>query len=296
MRRLVFVVVVLAVLAGGAFLALTAPRGVDLSRFAGLTPDPAHGETVFWTSGCASCHAAAGSKGEAAKLLTGGQAFATAFGTFIAPNISPDPDHGIGGWDLPTFANAVMAGVTPEGEHEYPAMPFAAYARMAPQDLVDLKAFIDTLPASAQDNPDHDLGFPFNQRLVLGGWKFLYGNRDWVIGGDLTPSQDRGRYIVEAMAHCGECHTPRNALGGLDTGRWLAGAAMPDGKGKVPNITPARLDWSDKDIETYLTTGATPDFDFAGGAMAEVVDNFSHLPAEDVQAVVAYLRLVKPVP
>jgi mono/diheme cytochrome c family protein len=289
-------ILALALVGFGVLKLLLAPEPRRAEEFAGLTPDPAHGEQVFWASGCASCHAAAGSKGDAALVLSGGQTFATAFGTFVAPNISPDPKAGIGGWDVLTFANAVMAGVRPDGQHEFPSMPYAAYAKMQPQDLVDLKAFMDGLPPSAQENPGHQLSFPFNQRMAIGAWKFLYFKPDWVIAGNLSPEATRGRYIVEALAHCGECHTPRNALGGLDRTRWLAGAPMPDGKGKVPNITPARLTWSDKDVFTYLTTGATPEFDFAGGAMAEVVTNFSHLSEADVNAVVAYLRAVPAVP
>jgi mono/diheme cytochrome c family protein len=296
MRRLLVILVGLAVLGFGAFYVITAPRPRDAAEFAGLTPDAAAGEAVFWTAGCAACHAAPGAKAEARLVLAGGQAFPTTFGTFIAPNISPDPKAGIGGWDVLTFANAVMAGITHSGAHEYPAMPFSAYAKMTPHDLVNLKAFMDALPASAQENPGHDLGFPFNIRLSLGGWKFLFGGTDWVVTGDLTPQQTRGRYLVEALAHCGECHTPRNALGGLDTSKWLAGAPMPDGKGKVPNITPAKLTWSGKEIFAYLTTGATPDFDFVGGAMAEVVDNMTHLPEADVLAIAAYLTAVPPSP
>jgi mono/diheme cytochrome c family protein len=295
MRRILLVLVALAVVGFGAFYLITAPKSRSAAEFAGLTPDAAKGEAVFWAAGCAACHAAPGSKGEALLVLAGGQSFPTAFGTFIAPNISPHPQAGIGGWDVLTFANAVMAGVTPEGAHEYPAMPFTAYAHMDPQDLVNLKAFMDTLPASAQENPDHQLGFPFNIRLSLGGWKFLFGTSDWVMNGDLTPEQQRGRYIVEALAHCGECHTPRNALGGLETSKWLGGAAMPDGKGKVPNITPGKLTWSKEDIFTYLTTGATPEFDFVGGAMSEVVNDLARLPEADVWAVVAYLKSVPPV-
>ena len=300
MRRLLLVLVALAVVGFGAFYFVTAPKSRDAAEFSGLSPDAAKGEAVFWASGCAACHAAPGSKGDALLVLAGGQSFPTGFGTFIAPNISPDPKAGIGGWDVLTFANAVMAGRTPEGAHEYPAMPYTAYAHMVPQDLVNLKAFMDTLPASAQENPDHQLSFPFNIRLSLGGWKFLFAKPGWVMPrdqtADLTPEQTRGRYLAEALAHCGECHTPRNALGGLDTAKWLAGAPMPDGKGKVPNITPGKLDWSDKDIFVYLTTGATPDFDFVGGAMTEVVNNLSHLPEADVKAVVAYLKAVPAVP
>ncbi len=296
MRRLILVLVALAVPGLGGFYVLTAPQPVDINRFAGLTPDARHGEQVFWAAGCASCHAAPGASGEAALVLSGGRSLATAFGTFIAPNISPDPQAGIGGWDLPDFANAVMAGITPQGAHEYPSMPYAAYAKMQPQDLVDLKAFMDGLPPSAQENPDHRLALPFRLRLLLGGWKFLYFRQMWAMDGEMSVAEDRGRYLAEALAHCGECHTPRNALGGLDMSKWLAGAPMPDGKGKVPNITPASLTWSEKEIFTYLTTGATPDFDFAAGAMAEVVTNLSHLPAADVQAIVAYLKSVPPRP
>jgi mono/diheme cytochrome c family protein len=296
MRRLLLVLVALAVVGFGAFYVITAPKSRSAAEFAGLTPDAAKGEAVFWASGCAACHAAPGSKGDALLVLAGGQSFPTTFGTFIAPNISPDPKAGIGSWDVVTFANAVMAGRTPQGAHEYPAMPYTAYAHMDPQDLVNLKAFMDTLPASAQVNPEHSLSFPYNIRLSLGGWKFLFAKSGWVLNGDLTPEQTRGRYIVEALAHCGECHTPRNALGGLDTSKWLAGAPMPDGKGKVPNITPGKLDWSEKDIFVYLSTGATPDFDFAGGAMAEVVTNLSHLPEQDVKDIVAYLKAVPAVP
>ena len=295
MRRLLFIVVALAALAIfglAVFVTITAPHPLAPGEFAGLTGDAARGDQVFWAGGCASCHAAKGAKGDAALVLTGGQSFVTTFGNFVAPNISTDRRVGIGGWDVPTFANAVMAGVTPAGTHEYPAMPYAAYARMAPQDLVDLKAFMDTLPASSQVNPGHALGFPFNQRLALGGWKFLFFKPNFVVTGDLTPKQARGRYLSEALAHCGECHTPRNLFGGVQPSKWLAGAAMPDGKGKVPNITPAKLTWTDKEIVTYLTTGATPEFDFAGGATAEVVSNLARLPQTDVEAIAAYLKTV----
>ncbi len=115
---------------------------------------------------------------------------------------------------------------------------------MAPQDVADLKAFMDALPASATPSQPHEIGFPFNIRRALGLWKLLFLSQDWVITGDLSAEETRGRHLVEALAHCGECHTPRNALGGLQRARWLAGAALPDGKGKTPNITPARLDWS----------------------------------------------------
>ena len=192
----------------------------------------------------------------------------------------------------------VQDGVSPEGRHSYPAMPYTAYNKMLKQDVVDLKAFMDTLPPSAIPSKDHAVGFPFNIRRSLGGWKFLFGGSGWVMpdSAATTPELQRGRYIVEALAHCGECHTPRNLLGGLDKSRWLAGAPLPDGPGRVPNVTPGKLDWSDKDILSYLTTGFTPSFDVAGGSMAHVVMNMGKLPESDVAAVVAYLKAVPAIP
>lgn len=283
-------------IAGGAFgWYLTAPVQRPTEALAGLTGDKGHGETIFWAAGCASCHMAPDAKGSDQLVLSGGKAFQTAFGTFYAPNISTDPAEGIGGWSTATFAHAVQDGILPNGAHEYPAMPYVAYAKMAPQDLVDLKAFMDTLPASAVPNTPHGVGFPFSIRRALGGWKLLFGGTGYVLTGDLSPEVTRGRYLAEGLAHCGECHTPRNPLGGLDKSRWLAGAATPDGKGKVPNITPGALTWTGEEIFTYLTTGFTPEYDAVGGEMAHVVDNMGHLPESDVRAIVAYLQAVKPV-
>ena len=151
------------------------------------------------------------------------------------------------------------------------------------------------LPASATPSQPHQVGFPFTIRRGLGLWKLLFGGTGYVLTGDLAPDVTRGRYIAEALAHCGECHTPRNALGGLQKTRWLGGGVLADGKGKVPNITPGKFDWSADGIFTYLTQGQTPAFDFVGGAMAHVVDNMGHLPESDVRAVVAYIKAVPPV-
>lgn len=274
---------------------LSAPRPLPDGATAGLVGEATRGEAVFHAAGCASCHMAPGSTGAAQLVLAGGQNFPSAFGTFVAPNISPS-EAGIGGWTLAQFANAVQRGVSPEGSHYFPAFPYAAYARMELQDLADLKAFMDGLPASDAPSLPHDLGFPFNIRRSLGLWKLLFLPKDWVIAGDLTPQETRGRYLAEALAHCGECHTPRNLLGGLDTGRWLAGGPNPSGQGTIPNITPAKLTWSEEEIVAYLTTGFTPEFDSVGGHMAHVVENFARLPESEAAAVAAYLKRVPPTP
>ena len=288
----------LGVLAAGAAFWLALPKPLPESAVAGLTGDVARGERVFWATGCASCHMAQGAKDEAQLVLSGGQRFASPFGTFLAPNISQDATAGIGDWTLLDLANALTRGVSRQGEHLYPALPYASYAKMQLQDVADLHAFLKTLPADPTPSQPHEIGFPFNIRMSLGGWKLLFLRDNWAVPGNLTPTEDRGRYIVEAMAHCGECHTPRNVLGGMQLSRWLGGAADPSdpaGQARVPNITPARLGWSEGEIAYYLTTGFTPEFDSVGGHMAHVVENFARLPEEDVTAVAAYLKRVAPV-
>ncbi len=275
---------------------LTAPKVPSLKDYSALTGDAGRGAMVFAAAGCASCHMAAGAQGEAQLVLSGGQKFQSDFGTFIAPNISTDPTFGIGGWTTADFAVAVRDGVSPKGEHYFPAMPYTAYAKMTDQDLVDLKVYMDALPATTEPSPAHEVSFPFNIRRSIGGWKILFMRDDWVINGVLAPEQTRGRYIAEALAHCGECHTPRNLLGGLDSDLWLSGAPNPSGKGEVPNITPGVLKWRAADVVEYLTSGFTPEFDSVGGHMAHVVENMAKLPKSDREAVAAYLKLVTPLP
>ena len=293
MKRIILGLCLAAVIGAGLFLVITRPTRVDPAAIAGLTGDATRGEQVFWAGGCAACHAADKASGDARLVLSGGKRFATDFGTFIAPNISPDPTHGIGGWTTHDLANAMLHGTSPKSEHYYPAFPYASYVRVSLQDVTDLKAFIDTLPPSDRSNEPHDVGFPFNIRLALGGWKFLFLNDIPAIpAADLTPAELRGQYLVEGLGHCGECHTPRNALGGRVMSRWLAGGPNPDGEGKIPNITPSKLAWSEADIAEYLSSGFTPEFDSVGGSMAEVVTNMAHLPAEDRTAIAAYLKKV----
>jgi mono/diheme cytochrome c family protein len=284
--------VLLAVIGAAGLWWMARPKALAAAEVAGLTGDAARGETVFWAAGCASCHMAPGARGEAQLVLTGGQRFASDFGTFVAPNISQDPTHGIGGWSLLDLANALKRGVSPEGEHYYPSLPYASYAKMRLQDVADLHAFLQTLPADATPSAPHELAFPFSRREAVGLWKILYLRGGWALAGNVTPTVDRGRYIAEALAHCGECHTPRTALGGMDTGRWLTGAPDPAGQGRIPNITPAALGWTAGDIVQYLTTGFTPEYDSVGGHMAHVVANMARLPESDRQAVAEYLLAV----
>ncbi len=284
--------IVLGLVAAGGLYVMARPKPLAAAAVANLTGDAAKGELVFWAAGCASCHMADKAEGEAQLVLSGGQRFPSDFGTFVAPNISQDPEHGIGSWELLDLANAITRGVSPEGEHYYPALPYGSYAKMEMQDVADLYAFMKTLPADPTPSAAHELGFPFNIRQTIGGWKLLFLKDDWVLPGNLTPTAARGRYIAEAMAHCGECHTPRNLLGGMDTARWLAGAPNPSGDGRIPNVTPGKLGWTAADIVQYLTTGFTPEYDSVGGHMAHVVENMARLPETDRQAVAEYLLAV----
>ena len=282
-------VLVVIGLAAGWFL--TRPQPLADDALDGLTGDAARGTLVFAAAGCASCHAAENGPSD---LLAGGKRFASDFGTFVAPNISSDREHGVGGWTDQELASAIMAGVGRDGAHLFPAFPYTAYAKAAPQDVADLIAYLRTLPASDQPSQAHEVGFPFNLRSGVGVWKLLYADSDWVMPA-ATAAQTRGRYLVEALGHCAECHTPRDMLGGLETDRWMGGAPNPSGEGRIPNITPAALDWSEDEIAAYLQTGFTPEFDSAGGSMAAVIRNTSQLTDDDRAAIAAYLVALPPV-
>ncbi len=296
MTRAFFLLFALGLVGLATFWMVTTPVRLSEDVFAGLSGEAGRGEAVFHAAGCASCHMAPGASGEAELVLVGGQEIKSDFGTFLAPNITPDRVHGIGAWSLADLGNALLHGVSPDGAHYYPALPYWSYERMELQDVADLYVFLKTLSPDATPSQPHKVGFPFSVRRLVGGWKFLNMQPDFVIQGNLSLAEERGRYISEALAHCGECHTPRDALGGLDTSRWLGGAPNPSGQGTIPNITPGKLAWSEDEIVEYLTSGFTPEFDSVGGHMAHVVENMARLPEEDRRAVAAYLKKVPAVP
>lgn len=280
---------VLVAVSGGIWL--TRPDRLDAAALDVPAGNVERGEAVFWAGGCASCHAAEDAEGDARLVLSGGQAFPSDFGTFRAPNVSPHPEAGIGGWAFTDFANAVQRGVAPDGSHYYPAFPYTAYALAETSDIADLWAFWQTLPPSDVASMSHEVGFPFSIRRAVGAWKWLNMPDGWTNAAE-GEAATRGRYLAEALAHCGECHTRRDALGGLDRAAWLSGAPNPSGRGTIPDITPAGLDWSEAEIAAYLTDGFTPDFDSAGGHMASVVANLARLPDGDRAAIAAYLKQV----
>jgi mono/diheme cytochrome c family protein len=297
LKSVVAGLVVLAAIGAGGGLWLTAPQPLPDAHWQALAaPDLGNGERMFNAGGCVSCHAAPGAEGDAKRVLSGGLALKSPFGTFHVPNISPDPKAGIGEWTLAEFGNAMKRGVGRNGEHLYPSFPYGSYARMKDQDIADLYGFMKTLPVSNNIAAPHELGFPFNIRLAVGGWKLLYFNdapRVELAGAD--PLVLAGQYLVEGPGHCGECHTPRNALGGFKAGKWLAGGPNPEGEGRIPDITPGSKTmgaWSTDEIAAYLETGFTPDYDSVGGSMVDVQQNMARLKAEDRAAIAAYLKAV----
>src|ERR1700754_2057369 len=288
----------LLLIAGGAALAaygwLTAPPA-RWAASAPYTPNPANGETIFNAGGCSSCHAVP-NQPERTKL-GGGLAIPSPFGTFYAPNISPDPADGIGKWSEADFVNAVMKGVSPAGTHFFPAFPYTSYAHATVQDVRDLFAYLKTLPPVSGKVRDHDLPFPFNIRRNVGIWKWLFfDDRLYIPDQSRSPSWNRGAYLVNSFGHCAECHSPRNFLGGIVTAQRFAGGPNPVGEGWVPNITPKGIgEWSQKDIAGYLENGLTPDGDSAGGSMARVIRNTSQLSPADRAAMAEYLKSLPPV-
>lgn len=258
----------------------------------------ANGKYLFTAGGCASCHAAPKSKDKT--RLPGGLAMKTPFGTFHVPNISPDKTNGIGGWTNRQFVNAVKYGVSPAGSHYYPAFPYTSYKLMKVADVLDIKAYIDSLPAVKSNVPDHELGLPFRIRRALGLWKFLFMDyAEFKPDPKLSKSLNRGAYLVNGPGHCAECHTPRNIIGGRKDANALAGGPAPEGDGKIPNITPHANGiggWSLDDIVAFLEGGMLPDGDFVGGTMVEVQENMAELKALDMQAIAAYLKSLKKIP
>jgi mono/diheme cytochrome c family protein len=271
---------------------VTGPRGVPGEIAAAMSEpgDPEAGKNVFYIAGCESCHMSPGQKDPL--RLGGGLELKTPFGSFFPPNISSDLKDGIGGWTAAEFANALMAGVSPRGEHLYPAFPYPSYRRMSVKDVRDLFAFLHTTPPISGRAPSNALKFPFSIRRAVGFWKLLYMPKiDPPLAVDPTDEEALGRYLVNAPGHCAECHSPRDFFGGIIASRRLTGGPLPDGKGKAPNITAEGLkDWSEDDIETALSTGFTPSGDVLGSAMTAVVRCLRQVPEPDLAAIARYLK------
>ena len=262
-------------------------KTTDFAHLKNLTPNLGNGEYVFIAAGCSNCHQSLGSTDELA--LAGGTAFNSTFGTIYAPNVSMSERDGIGKWTIVEFAKALKEGISPEGDHYFPAFPYTSYSKITDQDLVDLWEFWRTLPIIDGESKKHELKWPFSVRRNIGLWKLLYFSKEPRVIEDF----DRGQYLAEALLHCTECHTPRTFLGGLQKKKWMQGGKNLVSKGFIPNITTFELNWSPAEISEYLLTGFTPDYDSAGGQMALVIDNTSRLTKRDRDAIAGYIYTIK---
>ena len=255
------------------------------------------GKYLTIAGGCTGCHTDFRKKG---RPFAGGAPIVTPFGTFYPPNITAHKEHGIGKWSEDDFIRAMRGGVRPDGTHYFPTFPYTSYTNVTSDDARAIKAYLFSLPPVAQPSTPHEIRFPFSWRFLQTAWKRLFFRE-----GEFRPdpsksaSVNRGAYLSIALAHCSECHTPRNIMGGLDYDRWMAGAKDgPEGE-PVPNITPdpqTGLVWSKEEIAEYLKSGQTPEFDFAGSLMADVIaHNTGKMTDVDRAAIADYLKSLKPV-
>ena len=255
-----------------------------------LAPDTQNGEYLYFAAGCGGCHISPDAAEDSKKILSGGQKFPSSFGTFVAPNVSMHVEFGIGAWSQDDFVRAVRQGVSPDGRHYYPAFPYTSYQGMSDQDVVDLWSFWQTLPSSEQKSQVHDLPIYAKWRRPLGIWKMMFQSAPDPQMQDAELA--RGEYLVNTLGHCGECHTARNIFGARSTKNILSGAQHPNGKGRIPAIAGTTFDWNAADIAEYLKSGFTPDYDVAGGLMAEVIENTSKLSDQDRMAIANYLKVL----
>jgi mono/diheme cytochrome c family protein len=277
---------------------ITGPRRLPASELAaGYHPNVANGEVMFTAANCSGCHATPGQ--EDRTQLGGGLKLKSPFGTFVAPNISPDPKYGIGAWTEAEFANAVKRGVGRHGEHLYPAFPYSAYSLMRTSDVRDLFSYLRTLPAVARPTAPHELKFPYSLRPAVGFWKLLFFRpREFTPDPKHSVAWNRGAYLAEGPGHCAECHTPRNALGGVEAAQLYEGAPNLEAGGRfASNITPDKDgigDWSEQDIADFLKSGTDKCFNEPTG-MRDVIASTSKLSDDDLAALGAYIHALPPI-
>jgi mono/diheme cytochrome c family protein len=255
----------------------------------------ARGKYVLHAAGCITCHTEDTSD---AVPLAGGRVLRTDFGVFHSPNITPDADTGIGGWTAAQFRSAIRQGQSPDGHYYYPSFPYTSYAAMQDQDIDDLFAYLQALQPVRNEVADHELSWPYRWRSLLTPWRWLYFD-----AGFEAPHRDgedrwnRGAYLVNALGHCGECHTPRNSLGALDRSRHLGGHPGSEHVPAAPDITTAGAvgSWSRDDLLVLFQYGLDPDNDVPGGGMGAVIfDSLAVLDGDDLEAMVDYLQSLRP--
>ncbi|WP_377513404.1 c-type cytochrome [Octadecabacter sp. R77987] len=256
-----------------------------------LTGDVGRGAYLARVSGCIACHTDVEAGGAP---LAGGAGLATDFGTFYPPNLTTDPEHGIGNWVVEDFAAAIRQGISPEGAPYYPAFSYPFYGDFTDQDIADLWAAFQTVAPVAEPAHANEVAFPFDQRWGLKLWRaaFLYDPPTEPVTGK-SDQWNRGRELVNGAGHCAACHTPRNLAGGRDLASRFAGNLALPGGSSAPSIQADDLladDWTVANLAYALRTGITPSGDAFGGSMVEVVQmNTKFLTPQDLEAMATYL-------
>lgn len=283
--RWLAVIVVLALAVVG--LAIVMPLRIPAQSPPATSPDVERGAYLVQAAGCISCHIGEGT----VPALSGGQELHSPFGTFVVPNITPDPETGIGGWTVDELVNAIRFGRSPEGHTYFPAFPYRSYRGMTDGDARDIAAWLLAQEPVNQRVADHELAFPAGLgRLAMPGWNRLANYLTTEPAPPEDPQLARGAYLARALGHCGECHTPRNWLGILDSSREFAGAPMHEGEGDAPAITADEFaGWTEQDFAFFLFFGVKPDDEYVGGAMEPVIEfNTGPLTEEDRLAMAAF--------
>ncbi|MGH6895509.1 MAG: c-type cytochrome [Geminicoccaceae bacterium] len=251
------------------------------------------GGYVFHAGACDSCHTDHPNHGA---FLAGGRRMATPFGTFLVPNITPDPETGLGDWSAEDFRRAMIEGRAPDGSHYYPVFPYRWYTGMSDEDVADLWSYLQTVPPVRNPVPPHEIPFPLNFRPLLLGWKLLnFDQGETVSDPEQSEAWNRGAYLVNHLGHCGACHTPK-LLGGVvyRSDKFLAGSVAIPGPYFAPNITPHDVvgigAWSTEDVVRAMKRAINPEGLPIRGPMAEyVASGSSHLSQDDLEAVAVYL-------
>jgi mono/diheme cytochrome c family protein len=292
--RILGALALLAALGLPLFWLVTKPRPLTADALPAHAADVANGETLYHAGGCHSCHLPTADSGIDPSIPAGGTPLKTPVGTLYPANLTPDPETGLGQWSDVDFLNAMQKGIGRGGVHLIPAFPYTSYARMSATDVLDIKAYLATLPATRNAVKPHEvLALPL-VRFGLGGWKLL-GFQEARTEPDPSQSEawNRGRYLVDGPGHCNECHTPRNLFMASDMTRYLAGGPHPEGSGKVPSLRSLveRKRFKDAaDLVLALQNGESFGYEhISAGGMGRVQTNIARLPEADVQAIAAYL-------
>lgn len=285
-----------------AFWLLSAPRPLAVADIPAHTADLANGERLYNAAGCRSCHLpSADLKDVDPALPAGGKPLKTPVGTFYPPNLTPDAETGLGNWTDLEFVNAVQRGISPGGQHYIPAFPYTSYAAMRTEDVLDIRAYLATLPAVKSQPRAAEVPLAVVVRRGIGLWKWIgLDTAKWQPDPAQTETWNRGSYLVNGPGHCAECHTPRNIAMARKDGQAFAGGPHPEGDGRVPSLLGLveRGRYKDaKDIASALQFGEMLGYDkISSGGMGQVQQNISKLPEADILAIGEYLASLKQAP